>query len=91
LSSCGEPLGRPSAITPEIRTRIAAERKAGRSLVAIAAALNRDGIPTGHRGRQWWPSSVRAALAALEADRERALRRAERAVEAGWRLAAGGS
>jgi hypothetical protein len=25
-------------------------------------ALNQDGVPTAHGGRQWWPSTVRAVL-----------------------------
>jgi DNA invertase Pin-like site-specific DNA recombinase len=65
----GERLGRPSRLTPEIRGRITRERAAGRSLRAIAAALNADEIPTGHAGRQWWPSSVRAVLELLERER----------------------
>jgi len=42
--------------------RIAAERKAGRSLAAIAATLNEEQVPTAQGGRQWWPSTVRAVL-----------------------------
>jgi hypothetical protein len=32
------------------------------SLAEIARRLNADGVPTGHGGRAWWPSTVRAVL-----------------------------
>jgi hypothetical protein len=43
------------------RIRLARERE-GRSLADIARSINEDHIPMAHRGRQWWPSTVRAAL-----------------------------
>jgi hypothetical protein len=45
-----------------VSKRIAAERKAGRSLAAIADMLNEEQVPTAQGGRQWWPSTVRAVL-----------------------------
>ena len=36
--------------------------KGWRSLAAIAAMLNEEQVPTAQGGRQWWPSTVRAAL-----------------------------
>jgi hypothetical protein len=42
--------------------RIAAERKAGRSLAAIADMLNEEQVPTAQGARQWWPSTVRSVL-----------------------------
>jgi DNA invertase Pin-like site-specific DNA recombinase len=60
--AAGVRLGRPLAIPAEVRARIARERRDGVTLAAIAEGLNVDGIPTGQGGRQWWPSSVRAAL-----------------------------
>ena len=34
------------------------------TLAAIAASLNEEQVPTAQGGRQWWPSTVRAALGA---------------------------
>jgi DNA invertase Pin-like site-specific DNA recombinase len=58
----GVRLGRPVSLPAALRERIAAERKAGRSLAAIADTLNEEQVPTAQGGRQWWPSTVRAAL-----------------------------
>jgi hypothetical protein len=55
--------GRSSTLPTEVVERIRSERAHGGSLAEIAAQLNRDGIPTGQGGRQWWPSTVRAVLA----------------------------
>ena len=55
-------LGRPSTMPDAVRERIDAERAAGRSLPAIAAGLNADGVQTAQGGRQWYPSTVRAVL-----------------------------
>jgi hypothetical protein len=52
--------GRRSALPTEVVARIRRERAQGSSLADIARGLNRDGIPTGQGGRQWWPSTVRA-------------------------------
>lgn len=60
--AAGVRLGRPQSLSSSLRTRIAAERKAGRSFATIAAALNDESVPTAQGGRQWWPSTVRAAL-----------------------------
>jgi DNA invertase Pin-like site-specific DNA recombinase len=60
----GVRLGRPVSLPVAVRERIAAERKAGRSLAAIAEILNDERVPTAQGGRQWWPSTVRAALRA---------------------------
>jgi DNA invertase Pin-like site-specific DNA recombinase len=58
----GVRLGRPVSLPSAVSTRIAAERKAGRSLAAIADMLNEEQVPTAQGGRQWWPSTVRAVL-----------------------------
>ena len=59
---------RPAAVAPGRCTcAIASERKAGRSLAAIAAGLNADGVATAQGGRQWWPSTVRSSLLAVTA------------------------
>ncbi|MCZ7589949.1 MAG: recombinase family protein [Gaiella sp.] len=55
--------GRKSTLPADVVARIRDERAQGRSLADIAEQLNRDGIPTGQGGRQWWPSTVLAILA----------------------------
>jgi DNA invertase Pin-like site-specific DNA recombinase len=59
----GVKLGRPRAVPQQVVDRIRRERKAGRSLAAIAAGLNTDAVPTAQGGRQWWPATVWAVLA----------------------------
>jgi hypothetical protein len=54
--------GRPTTLPLQVVERIRLECARGRGLADIARALNEDGIPTAHGGRQWWPSTVRAVL-----------------------------
>jgi DNA invertase Pin-like site-specific DNA recombinase len=61
----GVRFGRPLSLPADVRARIARERKAGKSLAAIAAGLNADGVATAQGGRQWWPSTVRSSLLAV--------------------------
>jgi Recombinase len=58
------PRGRPgvAAVAPELTERIAAMRREGLSLQAIADQLDADGTPTPRGGARWRPSSVQAAL-----------------------------
>jgi Recombinase len=58
------PRGRPglSRRDPELAERIAALRDSGLGLSAIAAALNREGVPTPRGGAEWRASSVQSAL-----------------------------
>jgi len=56
--------GRRSTLPAEVVERIRRERGQGCTLAEIADRLNRDAIPTGQGGRQWWPSTVRAVLSA---------------------------
>ncbi len=58
----GVRLGRPRSIPPDVRERIRTLRDGGASLPAIAAQLERDGVPTARGGKRWYPSTVRAAL-----------------------------
>ncbi len=58
----GVRLGRPRTLSEDVRARIVAERAAGRSLRAIAAGLDVDGVPTAQGGARWYPSTVRAVL-----------------------------
>lgn len=60
------PTGRPSRLPAEVRARIRLEHEQDRSLRAIAAGLNADGVPTGQGGRTWWASTVQAVLRSLE-------------------------
>ena len=55
----GEQLGRPRKVPAKVRRRIERERKTGKSLGAIADGLNEDQVPTAHRGKKWWPETVR--------------------------------
>lgn len=54
--------GRPPILSGQVVERIRLQYARGRSLAEIARALNDDGNPTAHGGRQWWPSTVRAVL-----------------------------
>ncbi len=54
--------GRRSTLSPEVVARIRREHVQGSSLTEIAHRLNRDDIPTGQGGRQWWPSTVQTVL-----------------------------
>ncbi len=54
--------GRPPSLPRQVLDRVRLEYARGRGLAEIARALNQDGVPTAHGGRQWWPSTVRAVL-----------------------------
>ncbi len=60
--SQGVKLGRPRSVGDDVVKRIRRDRKAGKSLRAIADRLNEDGVPTGHGGAKWHASTVRAVL-----------------------------
>ncbi len=55
----GVRLGRPPALPEQLRRRIRRERARGLALQAIADRLNAAGVPTGHGGQRWHPSTVR--------------------------------
>src|SRR5262249_44081630 len=57
--------GRPPSLPRHVVDRIRLEYARGRGLADIARALNHDGVPTAHGGRQWWPSTVRTILIRL--------------------------
>ncbi len=50
-------------LSARVLEQIRTERRRRASLRQIAAGLNADGTPTAHGGMQWWPSTVRSALA----------------------------
>ncbi len=54
--------GRPASLPRRVVEQIRLEYARGRGLAEIARALNEEGVPTAHGGRQWWPSTVRAVL-----------------------------
>ncbi len=54
--------GRPPTLPRQVVERIRLGYARGLGFADIARKLNDDGIPTGHGGRQWWPSTVRAVL-----------------------------
>jgi DNA invertase Pin-like site-specific DNA recombinase len=60
----GVRLGRPPQLPESVRSRIRDLRKEQRSLASIAKELNREGVPTAQGGRAWYPSTVRAVIAA---------------------------
>lgn len=60
--SQGVRLGRPPTLSNATLRRIGRHRARGGTLAAIAASLNRDGVPTAHGGRRWHVSSVQSAL-----------------------------
>lgn len=59
----GDRLGRPSALTRETLTQVAAMRAEGQSLRTIASHLTAAGVPTATGRTTWFPSTVRQALA----------------------------
>jgi DNA invertase Pin-like site-specific DNA recombinase len=60
--SQGVRLGRPPTISRYAIDRIRRERKAGKSLAAIANGLNADRVPTAQGGRRWYPTTIRYTL-----------------------------
>lgn len=58
--AAGVRLGRPQSLPDDVVARVVAERAAGRSLRAIAAGLEADGVPTARGGTTWHASAVRA-------------------------------
>ena len=65
--SQGKRAGQAPLLPEAVRLRIAADRAAGRSLNAIAAALNHEGVPTA-KGGVWHASTIRHVLQSIEVD-----------------------
>ncbi len=59
----GVRLGRPPTVPRAIVRRIQRQRKRGDSLRAIAETLNKDNVPTGQGGAQWYAATVSGILA----------------------------
>lgn len=68
LKAQGKRLGRPRVMPQEVTERIVSERQEGRTLAAIAANLNADGVPTARGGSKWYPSTVKAVIVSAELD-----------------------
>jgi DNA invertase Pin-like site-specific DNA recombinase len=66
--AAGVRLGRPTGLPDAVRARIAAERREGRTLGAIADRLTADTVPTAQGGARWYPSTVRAVLESVRLD-----------------------
>lgn len=63
----GVRLGRPSTLPEAVICRIVAERREGKTLAAIGAGLESDGIATARGGASWYPATVRKVLAGQDA------------------------
>ena len=67
--SQGKRAGQAPILPASIRSRISSDRNAGKSLNAIAAALNGEGVPTAKGGR-WYASTVQHVLRSIEVDED---------------------
>ena len=67
--SQGKRAGQPPLLPDAIRSRIAADHAAGRSLNGIATALNNEGVPTA-KGGKWYASTVAHVVRSVEIDEE---------------------
>jgi transposase len=59
-------MGRPSKVPPEIRALMRAQRDAGWTHVEIAAALNREKVPTSQGAACWSPATVGRMLKRMD-------------------------
>jgi DNA invertase Pin-like site-specific DNA recombinase len=59
LKDQGVHVGREQVVGEEVARLIRQRRAADVPYAVIARELNAQGIPTGHGGRRWWPSTVR--------------------------------
>lgn len=66
----GHTYGRTSVVPPEVVARIVAEREAGTTLAAIAAALDADDVAPPGAGQRWYASTVGRLIAAQGRARE---------------------
>jgi DNA invertase Pin-like site-specific DNA recombinase len=60
----GTKVGRPTAVPADVRQFITKARGEGYSLASIADTLTKKQIPTAHGGIKWYPSTIKAILAA---------------------------
>jgi DNA invertase Pin-like site-specific DNA recombinase len=62
--SQGVRLGRPPALCPDVRARLAEARRNGKTFRQIAHELNAAQVPTAHGGARWHPATVAKAIKA---------------------------
>jgi len=67
--SQGKRAGQAPLLPERVRSRIAADREAGKSLNAIASALNDEGVPTA-KGGVWHASTIRHVLQSIDVDED---------------------
>lgn len=67
----GARFGRKPTLDDELVATMIGWKLSGQNLSAIARRLNDDGVPTAHGGRQWYASTVKAALSSATAQRLR--------------------
>ncbi len=67
--SQGKRAGQAPVLPREVRSRIATERGAGKSLNSIASILNDEGVPTAKGGR-WHASTVAHVVRSVRIDQE---------------------
>ena len=67
--SQGKRAGQAPLLSDDVRLRIAREHAEGKSLNAIAVALNGEGVPTA-RGGKWHASTIRHVVHSVEVDNE---------------------
>lgn len=64
----GKHLGPKSSLSQETKERVWNERNSGMSFGEIAERLNKEGVPTTNKGKQWYPSTVRHVFLAFSKD-----------------------
>jgi DNA invertase Pin-like site-specific DNA recombinase len=67
--SQGKRAGQAPLLPEAVRLRIAGEHADGKSLNAIAVALNEEGVPTAREGK-WYASTIRHVVRSVEVDNE---------------------
>jgi DNA invertase Pin-like site-specific DNA recombinase len=59
-------LGRPPALPDTVRRRILNDHSDGKTLAAIARALNEEGVDTAQGGKSWYPATIRHIVRAQQ-------------------------
>lgn len=64
----GVKIGRPSGISPQLRTRIKGMRTRGWTLQRIADTLTAEGVKTAQGARRWYPSTIAQVIGERQED-----------------------
>jgi hypothetical protein len=72
--SQGKRAGQAPLLPDDVRLRIADEHAAGKSLNAIALALNAEDVPTA-KGAKWYASTISYVIRSVEVDQQLAILR----------------